>query len=88
MSGNVTDASVTIDDIYLGSLSYVQKRGVAVPPGKHRLTVEKVGYFPWDKLIEAGVLRARYEPVGGIRKVGRTPKVYEPTAADRDLTFG
>ena len=39
--------------MFLGSLSYVQRHGVAVPPGKHRITVEKVGYFPWDQLILA-----------------------------------
>ncbi|MEZ4293820.1 MAG: PEGA domain-containing protein [Polyangiaceae bacterium] len=53
VKGNVPDASVTIDDQYLGSLAFVTKRGVAMPPGKHRVTVEKPGYFPWDRLIEA-----------------------------------
>jgi hypothetical protein len=52
-SGNVPDAAVTIDDQYIGSLKYVSKRGVALPPGKHRITVERAGYFPWDRLIEA-----------------------------------
>lgn len=27
------------------------------------------------------MLRAHHEPVGGIRKVGRAPKLYEPTDA-------
>jgi hypothetical protein len=31
----------------------VAARGVALPPGRHRITVEKVGYFPWDALVEA-----------------------------------
>jgi hypothetical protein len=31
----------------------VSRRGVALPPGQHRITVEKVGYFPFDRLIEA-----------------------------------
>lgn len=39
----------------------------------------KLAAFHLDKLVDAGLLRARYEPLGGIRKVGRTPKVYEPT---------
>lgn len=39
----------------------------------------RLAAFHLDKLVEVGLLRARYEPVGGIRKVGRTPKVYEPT---------
>ncbi len=42
----------------------------------------RLAAFHLDKLVEVGLLRARYEPVGGIRKVGRTPKVYEPTDAE------
>jgi hypothetical protein len=53
VKGNVPDASVTIDDQYLGSLAFVSKRGVAMPPGKHRITVEKPGFFPWDRVVEA-----------------------------------
>lgn len=43
----------------------------------------KLAAFHLDKLVDAGVLSSRCEPVGGIRKVGRTPKVYEP--ADTDI---
>ncbi len=53
VSGNVPDAAVTIDDQYIGSLKYVSSRGVALPPGKHRITVERAGYFPWDRLVES-----------------------------------
>jgi hypothetical protein len=53
MSGAVPDAAVTIDDEYVGVLANVQKRGVALPPGQHRVTVERAGYFPWDRLVEA-----------------------------------
>ncbi|AGP36961.1 hypothetical protein BE04_13505 [Sorangium cellulosum] len=53
MKGNVPDASVTIDDQYIGALAYVAARGVALPPGAHRITVEKAGYFAWDRLVEA-----------------------------------
>ena len=53
VQGNVPDASVTIDDQYVGALAYVASRGVALPPGKHRITVERLGYFPWDRLVEA-----------------------------------
>jgi hypothetical protein len=53
VNGNVPDASVTIDDQYIGSLAYVMRRGVAMPPGKHRVTIEKVGFFPWDQLVDA-----------------------------------
>ena len=47
------DASVTVDDQYLGFFGYVAKHGVAMPAGKHRITVEKTGFFPWDKVVEA-----------------------------------
>jgi hypothetical protein len=53
LTGNVPDAVVTIDDQHLGSVKYVGRRGVALPPGTHRITVEKAGYFPFDKLVEA-----------------------------------
>lgn len=53
VKGSPRDASVTVDDQYLGALAFVAAHGVALPPGKHRVTVEKAGYFPWDKLVEA-----------------------------------
>ena len=53
VKGSPADASVTIDDQYLGALGFVAAHGVALPPGKHRITVAKVGFFPWDRLVEA-----------------------------------
>jgi hypothetical protein len=47
------DASVTIDEEYIGPLGYVAARGVRLPVGQHRISVEKEGYFPWDQLVEA-----------------------------------
>ena len=42
------DASVYIDEQFVGFLGVVAARGVRLPEGEHRITVEKVGYFPWD----------------------------------------
>ena len=39
----------------------------------------KLAAFHLDKLVDAGLLRAHYAQVGGIRRVGRAPKVYQPT---------
>ncbi|MFD8307085.1 helix-turn-helix transcriptional regulator [Streptomyces sp. NPDC059690] len=39
----------------------------------------KLAAFHLDKLVDVGLLRARYASPTGIRKVGRQPKVYEPT---------
>jgi hypothetical protein len=63
LKGNVRDASVTIDDQYVGALAYVAARGVSLPPGKHRITVEKTGYFPWDRLVEASEAPIQLEVV-------------------------
>jgi hypothetical protein len=48
LTANVDDAEVTIDDEAVGSVARVEKRGVALPPGKHRISIEKTGYFPYD----------------------------------------
>jgi hypothetical protein len=51
--GTPPEATVTIDDIFVGRLEMVAARGVAVPLGTHRVSVEAAGYLPWDKLVEA-----------------------------------
>ncbi|MEU4704251.1 helix-turn-helix transcriptional regulator [Nonomuraea dietziae] len=43
----------------------------------------KLAAFHLDKLVAGGLLRSRYDSPGGVRKVGRKPKVYEP--ADTDI---
>lgn len=53
LGGAPADARVTIDDIPLGSFEIVARRGVALPPGPHRITIERQGYFPWDKEVVA-----------------------------------
>lgn len=45
------DASVTIDEQYVAMLGEVTARGVRLPEGEHRITVEREGYFPWDRII-------------------------------------
>ena len=67
MTGSPKVATVTIDDHYVGTLDVVSARGIALPPGSHRISVESPGYFPWDKIIEAkegeGPLRLAVELV-------------------------
>ncbi len=48
------DASVYIDERYIGPLYYVAAHGVRLPKGEHRVTVTHDGYFPWDRRVEAG----------------------------------
>lgn len=41
----------------------------------------KLAAFHLDKLVEAGLLTARYASPDAVRKPGRTPKVYEPAGS-------
>ncbi len=45
------DASVTIDEQFIGVLAYVAAHGVRLPTGEHRITIEREGYFPWDRIV-------------------------------------
>jgi hypothetical protein len=47
------DASVSIDEQYVGPLGYVAAHGVRLPEGEHRISVTKAGFFPWDRLVVA-----------------------------------
>ena len=47
------NASVSIDETYIGPLSVVASHGVRLPVGTHRITIEKDGYFPFDRLVTA-----------------------------------
>jgi hypothetical protein len=52
MTGSPPTATVTIDDHYVGTLDVVGARGVALPEGPHRISVEAPGYFSWDRIVE------------------------------------
>ena len=51
--GGPANASVTVDDIFVGTLDVVSTRGVALPPGIHHVSVEAPGHLPWDKVVQA-----------------------------------
>lgn len=51
--GTPADASVTIDEEYIGPLGWVAARGVRLPIGEHRISIEKTGYFAEDLLVVA-----------------------------------
>ena len=53
MFGGPSSASVTVDDIFVGTLDVLSARGVALPPGTHHVSVEAPGHLPWDKVVEA-----------------------------------
>jgi hypothetical protein len=45
------DASVKIDEQFIGLLGYVAAKGVRLPEGEHRVTIECEGYYPWDRIV-------------------------------------
>jgi hypothetical protein len=45
------DANVYIDEELIGPLAYVAARGVRLPEGEHRITIQRTGYFPWDRIV-------------------------------------
>jgi len=53
LDGGPADARVTVDDQIVGTLDMVHARGVALPYGSHRVSVEAPGYFPFDAIVEA-----------------------------------
>ncbi|HVU01910.1 MAG TPA: hypothetical protein VHE30_09165 [Polyangiaceae bacterium] len=48
------DASVIIDEEYVGPLGWVGAKGVRLLRGPHRITIERDGYFPYDVAVVAG----------------------------------
>jgi predicted ArsR family transcriptional regulator len=47
----------------------------------------KLAAFHLEKLVTAGLLRAGYANVAGVRRVGRAPKVYEPAGLDVQVSI-
>ena len=67
MRGGPPSATVTVDDVMIGPMNVVSARGVALPRGPHRVSVEAPGYLPWDKIVDARdaavVLDVRLQPM-------------------------
>jgi predicted ArsR family transcriptional regulator len=80
----IDSVSVLSEDSRRRMFTFIRRAGRAVTRDEAAASVgisSKLAAFHLDKLVDAGLLRARYETPGGIRKVGRRPKVYEPTGA-------
>ncbi|MGV9853609.1 helix-turn-helix transcriptional regulator [Streptomyces sp. NPDC003442] len=80
----IGSVSVLSEDSRRRMFVFIRRAGRAVTRDEAAASVgisRKLAAFHLDKLVDAGLLRARYETPGGIRKVGRRPKVYEPTDA-------
>lgn len=67
--GEPDDALVTIEDQYIGKLGKIEKAAVALKPGTYRVTVEQVGFFPFDVIVtvpeegEPETVKVKLEPI-------------------------
>ncbi|TMU96642.1 transcriptional regulator [Streptomyces sp. DASNCL29] len=86
----IDSVSVLSEDSRRRMFVFIRRAGRAVTRDEAAASVgisRKLAAFHLDKLVDAGLLRARYETPGGIRKVGRRPKVYEPTDAQISVSI-
>ena len=44
-------ALVYVDETYVGTLAQVMQQGLRLIEGKHRISVEKTGYYPYDTVV-------------------------------------
>ncbi|MEU8320257.1 helix-turn-helix domain-containing protein [Nonomuraea sp. NPDC048881] len=78
------------DDLRRSMYEFIRRAGRAVTRDEAAQSVgisRKLAAFHLDKLVDAGLLATRYEQPGGLRRVGRAPKVYEPSDLDVQVSI-
>jgi predicted ArsR family transcriptional regulator len=81
----LTAVAALSDDLRWRMYTFIRRQGRAVTRDEAAASVgisRKLAAFHLDKLVAVGLLRASYKPPGGVRRVGRAPKVYEPTGLE------
>ncbi|GAA2709621.1 helix-turn-helix transcriptional regulator [Micromonospora olivasterospora] len=86
-----TGVSALVDPSRRALYDYVRRAGHPVSreeAGDATGTSRGLAAFHLDKLVDAGLLQARYQaPPGPLRGRGRTPKVYEPVGEGVTVTI-
>jgi predicted ArsR family transcriptional regulator len=78
------------DELRRGMYAFIRAAGRPVTRDEAAAAVgisRKLAAFHLDKLVEVGALQAHYGQPGGTRKVGRAPKVYQPSGADIQVSI-
>ncbi|MFI2608234.1 helix-turn-helix transcriptional regulator [Kitasatospora sp. NPDC018619] len=78
----IESVSVLGEDSRRRMFAFIRRAGRPVTRDEAAASIgisRKLAAFHLDKLVDTGLLRARYGAPDGVRKVGRQPKVYEPT---------
>jgi predicted ArsR family transcriptional regulator len=82
-AGSALEAvAVLSDDLRQRMYAFIRQAGRPVTRDEAAESVgisRKLAAFHLDKMVAVGLLSAGYAQPGGLRRVGRTPKVYEPT---------
>jgi predicted ArsR family transcriptional regulator len=90
LDADMAAAAVLTDD--LRSRMYAFIRRADGPVTRDEVAAEvgisrKLAAFHLDKLAAAGLLRTSFAQPGGLRRVGRTPKRYEPAEIDVQVSI-
>lgn len=86
----IESVSVLGEESRRAMFAFIRRAGHPVTRDEAAASVgisRKLAAFHLDKLVDAGLLRARYGAPGAQRRVGRQPKVYEPTDAQIAVTI-
>src|SRR5581483_3780454 len=86
----IESVSVLVEESRRRMFAFIRGAGHPVTRDEAAASVgisRKLAAFHLDKLVDAGLLRARYGAPGAQRRVGRQPKVYEPTDAQISVTI-
>lgn len=78
------------DDTRRRMFDFCRREGRAISRDEAAAEVgisRKLAAFHLERLVDAGLLRSHYERSGGIRKVGRAPKMYEPAETELQVSI-
>ncbi|WP_083947227.1 helix-turn-helix transcriptional regulator [Actinomadura latina] len=84
-SAGLAAAAILSDDLRRRMYAFIRAAQAPVTRDEAAASVgisRKLAAFHLDKLVDAGLLCARYASPSGVRRVGRAPKVYEPSGVD------
>ncbi|MEU5994495.1 helix-turn-helix domain-containing protein [Spirillospora sp. NPDC047418] len=84
-SAGLEAAAILSDDLRRRMYAFIRAAKAPVTRDEAAASVgisRKLAAFHLDKLVDAGLLCARYANPAGVRRVGRAPKVYEPSGVD------
>jgi predicted ArsR family transcriptional regulator len=89
-ASTIAAVAVLADDLRRRMYAFIRRSGRPVTREEAAASVgisRKLAAFHLDKLVTAGLLQTGYANPTGIRRVGRTPKVYEPTDVEVQVSI-